>query len=323
MIERSWEGRGGSVGPEGMTLPEGHERTVKTDDGAELAVTILEPCEPTIVATPAADEASPALPAPAEIREPGTVVLAHGWTNARVIWAPVVRRLLAAQHRVVLYDQRGHGASTFGRQAPSPARLGRDLARLLDQLDLFDVVLAGHSMGGFSVMAFAGDHPDQLREQVRGLALVSTAAHGLGFGRLDPVAAWLFGSPTLSRMLVRPRLGLFLVRGVVGRWPHRAHLAITRELFLATDPGVRQACFREFGTMDLRPGLAHVAVPAVVVVGSRDTLTPPHLARAVASEIGGASFELIPDAGHMLPLEEPDHIAATITRLTASSDPRQ
>lgn len=61
--------------------------------------------------------------------------------------APVAHRLLDAGHRVVLYDQRGHGESSLGRAPVTVERLGEDLAAVLKHLDVRDAVLAGHSMG--------------------------------------------------------------------------------------------------------------------------------------------------------------------------------
>src|SRR5262249_28717953 len=121
-----------------LTLPPGEERTVVTDDGAALAVTDTRPDDR---------------------RGTATVVFAHCWTNNRAVWAPVAREVLAAGHRVVLYDQRGHGASTVGEEPPRVPRLGADLARILAELDLHDTVLVGHSMGGFGTVAFACEHP--------------------------------------------------------------------------------------------------------------------------------------------------------------------
>ena len=75
------------------------------------------------------------------------VVLAHCWTGSQQVWAPVARRLVAAGCRVVRWDQRGHGRSRAGHKGHSIEGLADDLASVLDQLDLHDVVLAGHSMG--------------------------------------------------------------------------------------------------------------------------------------------------------------------------------
>jgi pimeloyl-ACP methyl ester carboxylesterase len=220
-----------------------------------------------------------------------------------------------AGHPVVAYDQRGHGASTFGPEAPTVERLGDDLAAVLDQLDVRDAVLTGHSMGGFSVLAYAVHHHDELARRARGLVLVATAAHGVGLGSLDQLASRVVGGQALNWLLARPRLGLFLLRGAVGRHPRRNDISATRDLFLATKPEVRAACYLLCTQMDLRAGLPSIDVPTVVLAGTRDSVTPARLGRTIADMVPGARFELLPDAGHMLVLEETERVVAAIVRL--------
>jgi pimeloyl-ACP methyl ester carboxylesterase len=282
------------LGSERMTLPEGTEHVVRTDDGAELAVTVCGPTQGPVV------------------------VLAHGWLCARWMWAPVAQRLVDSGHQVVAFDQRGHGESTAGEIAPTVDRLGTDLAVVLGALKIRDAVLVGHSMGGFASMAYACDHPEDFRDRIRALVLVSTAAHGLGFGRLDPFLGRLAGSDLVTRAVSRPRLGAVIVRGVVGKEPKSADLVAISELVAATDPAVRAACYLGFGQMDHRERLAKVDVPTVVMVGSHDALTPPRLGKAIARVIPGARFEVIDDAGHMLPFEAPDRIAKVTAELSGT-----
>jgi pimeloyl-ACP methyl ester carboxylesterase len=293
----------GTANQAGLVLPDGDEHVVVTDDGAELAVTVIRP------------EGTRRGRLRRRRSRPATVVLVHGWTNTRAVWGPVARRLLVAGHPVIAYDQRGHGASTFGPEAPTVQRLGQDLAAVLDQLDVRDAVLVGHSMGGFSIMAWAVDHHDELHDRARGLVLVGTAAHGLGFGSLDQLASKVVGGRAVDWVLARPRLGLLLLRSSVGRHPRRRDLSVTRELFLATKPEVRAACYLLCTQMDLRSGLPSIDLPTVVLAGGRDSVTPARLGRTIADTIPGARFELLPDAGHQLMLEETDRVAASVLRL--------
>jgi non-heme chloroperoxidase len=309
LAERAWRSTADPDGEGGLTLPEGDARTVRTDDGAELAVTIAGP--------------SAGSRKRLGKRRAPTVVLAHCWACDSHTWAPVARRLVESGHRVVLYDQRGHGRSTLGDEPLTVARLGDDLATVLEQLGLRNAVVAGHSMGGFGAMAFVCDHPDLLRDRVRGLMLVSTASHGVGLGALDPLATWVLSSGALSWIMRRPHLGLVLVRGTLGRRPVHAHLAATRDMFVATEGAVRAASFTGFGQMDHREGLAKVDVPTVVVVGSRDPITPLRQARAIAATIPDARLEVVDGAGHMLPLEAPDPLADLIAEISGRGSPVQ
>ncbi len=129
-------------------------RTVRTKDGAHLAVWDL-------------DGDGPDAP---------VVVLPHCWGCSHEIWIPVARRLSKSGHRVVLYDQRGHGASTRGTAPLAIDTLAHDLEVVLEGTDVRDAVLAGHSMGGITIMSLAAERPQVLKERAKATVLVATAA---------------------------------------------------------------------------------------------------------------------------------------------------
>ena len=112
-------------------------------------------------------------------------MLSHCWTGSRATWEPVAARLVAAGRQVVLYDQRGHGASTMGPDNPTVEQLGEDLAAVLEAVDARDAVLAGHSMGGMAIQALAVARPDVVAERVRALVLAGTAGFGVAGGPLS------------------------------------------------------------------------------------------------------------------------------------------
>ena len=241
----------------------------------------------------------------------GTVVLSHCWTGSRSVWAPVAVRLVEQGCRVVLYDQRGHGASTLGSSTPSIARIGADLAAILEAVDVHDAVVAGHSMGGMAAQALAVDHPGVVADRVRALVLVGTAGAQIVGLPLAGAGGLTLGSPLVERVL-RGAAGPAMLRATVGRSPRHGHLVATRDAFVATPPDVRLAFFRAIRAMDLRPGLASISVAVTVVNGSRDLLITPRRARALARAVPGARLVEVPGAGHMLPYEEPDLVAGVI-----------
>jgi pimeloyl-ACP methyl ester carboxylesterase len=242
-----------------------------------------------------------------------TVVLVHGWVCNRGFWNPVARRLVASGHRVVIYDHRGHGRSTVGDAPASIARLGDDIAAVLDAVDARDAVLAGHSMGGMAAQAYVLDHPDDAADRLRGLVLVATAAAEVnrGWGEL---AVRIVGNPRIDRLL-RSRVGASMMRGTVGRAPHMPHLVSSRDAFVGTSAEVRAAHLRAMGAMDHRHGLPSVQVPTTVIVGTRDTLTPPAQGRLIAELVPGARLVEAHGTGHMVHLEEPDLVANEIADL--------
>jgi non-heme chloroperoxidase len=265
---------------------------------------------PTAVAT--ADGASLAV---WDIGKGPTVVLPHCWGCSHEIWVPVARRLVEGGHRVVLYDQRGHGASTRGTTPLSIEGLAHDLTTVLDALNVEDAVLAGHSMGGMTIMSLATHRPEILNRRAKSLVLVATGATSSAPGPAQAAraAAALIGSPVVSRALRSPN-GRRFVRGAFGNSPQGAHLDLTRNLFGDCTPSVRAGYLTSMASMNLLKGIASIEMPTTVLVGSKDALTPPRLANQMVAHIPGARLVTLEGRGHMLPLEDPDAVADEIIR---------
>ena len=97
-----------------------------------------------------------------------TVLLSHGVTLTSRVWVKQFAELPELGFRVVAFDHRGHGESLAGDSGHSVSNLGWDVRSVIEGLDLRDVVVVGHSMGGIAVQAFAIEHPDVVRERVLG-----------------------------------------------------------------------------------------------------------------------------------------------------------
>ena len=246
------------------------------------------------------------------------IVLVHGWTEDRRVWKPVANRLAESGARVIAYDQRGHGSSGVGTDGYSIDALADDLRAVLDGLDLHDAVVAGHSMGGMAAQAFACRHPEVLAERVAGLVLVSTAAADTGAaGRAERPAAAVMSSPLFQRTISHPTIGPLLTRGAVGRKPAIGHLRATAEMLAGTSVATRTGFLSAMGGMDLTSRLPDLKVPVTVMVGTRDQLTPLRAGQRIAALIPGARLEVVPDAGHQLPLEAPDLVTRLILETPA------
>ena len=193
---------------EGVTRPD--HQVVRTPDGAELAVWDLAGDGP----------------------EAPVVVLPHCWGCSHEVWLPVARRLRGQGFRVVLYDQRGHGISTRGTAPLTIETLAHDLTAVLEATDVHDVVLAGHSMGGMTIMSLATHRPEVFNERAKATVLVATAATSVGdrSARKARVASALVASSVVTRAM-RAKNGHLFVRYAFGDSPVRAHLDLTRELF--------------------------------------------------------------------------------------------
>ncbi|MBY8876782.1 alpha/beta fold hydrolase [Actinacidiphila acidipaludis] len=259
-----------------------------------------------------------------------TVVLAHGWTCSTLFWAPVVR-LLAADHRVVAYDQRGHGRSggPATRTGYSTDLLADDLQAVLETVvpDGQQAVLAGHSMGGMTIMAASGRVPVTTRTAA--VLLAST-----GSGRLlgsTEVLPPRFGGRWLRRVLhrqllvsrlplgpVTPVSKAALKYGVLGAASSPAQVTFTARIVHACRPRHRSAWGQVLALLDLDRELAAIGAPTAVLVGTSDKLTPKSHAHRMAAALPQlVSLTELPHLGHMTPIEDPPAVAQVIRDLAA------
>jgi pimeloyl-ACP methyl ester carboxylesterase len=275
---------------EGVARPD--HQIVRTSDGAELAVWDL----------------------PGDGPDAPVVVLPHCWGCSHEIWIPVARRLREQGHRVVLYDQRGHGLSTRGTAPLAVDTLALDLEAVLEATDVRDIVLAGHSMGGMTIMSLATFRPDVFKERTKAAVLVATAASAVGAGVGSPeLAGAVISHPLVTRAMLSKN-GHFLVRSAFGAQPVRSHVVLTRDIFANCDPKVRGDFIISLGRLDLLEGIASIDVPTTVMVGTRDTLTVPKKAQQMVATIPGSRLVTLKNKGHMLPLEDPDAVTDEIRR---------
>lgn len=245
-----------------------------------------------------------------------TVVLAHGWTLTRASWLPVVEELVARGLRVVAYDQRGHGRSGPLKGRPSVRGLGDDLAAVLDVVaPTGPVVLGGHSMGGMTVMAYAGLHPGEFASRVVGVVLVATSAgdlKGTGLGSLEARAMWL-----ASRMPAVAAGRLVTTRGqrhlLFGVDPDPEHVRLTRDQVAGTTLPTMGRFYSALSEHDEAEALAQLeGVPTVVLVGTLDKLTPRRHAERLAELVPHADLRVLEGRGHMLGYEATDEVVAAL-----------
>ncbi len=258
-----------------------------------------------------------------------TVVLIHGWTCSAGYWAPVIRQLRGAL-RVVTYDQRGHGASDPpGPSGCSTAVLADDLTAVLDTaVGGGSAVLAGHSMGGMTILASA-DRPE-VRNRTTAVLLAST-----GFTRLtaESLVFPIRRSPRLARAArrfilsssapmgpVSPLTRAALSYMTLGPATAKELAAINAAMVHRCDRRVRGAWGRVLTGLDISHALPHLGVPTRVLVGSRDRMTPPVHPRLLAGPLPRCEgLTVLPGVGHMTPLEAPGAVAALIRKLAATA----
>ena len=264
-----------------------------------------------------AEEIVPPRPVPPGVP---TVVLAHGWCLDHTSWVRVIAGLLDRRDvKIVVYDQRGHGKSSMGEIEVANVRiLGDDLFEVIHaDAPQGPIVLAGHSMGGMSIMAYAGLHHDHFAERVRGVVLASTASSIEGRdpipleGLLMAVASRAPGIP--PRILV-PRL----VQGrlVFGSRANRDDIKHAVKQIQQTKMPTIGRFFYALTSHDEAEALAHfVDVPTHIIAGDEDRLIPVPNARALLRYIPDADLTVLPGVGHMTTYEAAGQIADAIDAL--------
>lgn len=272
---------------------------MKTHDGLELHVTTHGP-----------DDA------------PLTVVLSHCWTADEADWHYQVRDLMSHYGhgvRILTWDHRGHGRSQHAPLGDCTIHnLARDMGDVIDaHASRGPVVVAGHSIGGMTMMTLPEMRPD-LTARIAGLLFVATSS-----GRLDTVT---LGLPETGRLLkaqiprilaIRARIhsrsqrrrSPTIERQVVGRFlfgsPARQRdCGLVVDQIINCPPATMSGFYNDLMQHERTDGLtAYDGIPTTVLVGSADRLTPPQHARRLAGAIRGARLVVCPGAGHMLTLE--------------------
>ena len=270
---------------------------------------------------------------------PVTVVFCHGYALSQEVWH-YQRQDLAADLRLVLWDQRSHGRS--GRSDPehvSIDQLGADLAAVIAATapGPGPVVLVGHSMGGMTIMALAHLRPELFGTKVIGVMLISTAAHLVDATAwlpppLRPVARWV--GPTLLRGSARGRraamterlrqsggdLAFLSTRYIAFADPDVSPAVVDflERVIRATPISVVADFYLALVEHDKRIALGTVGkVPTVVCTGEADRLIPAEQSADLAAAIPGANLVLVPEAGHVVILERPEIVTEEISDLVA------
>lgn len=265
---------------------------------------------------------------------PVTVVFVHGWTLSQRTWDEVVDALPVAARtevRTVRFDLRGHGNSDPAE--PGSANIDRcadDIAEIIEQwVPDGPIVLAGHSMGGMSIMALAERHPHVL-DRLAGVAFVASSSGDLAAPPLG-LPALLAALVNRGERVVRKRLATARGRRLVtrsaplrpglrwllfGKRAQAQHVAATADWLGAVHPA-NMAAYRESLAEHERASVLgkFAGVPTIVLAGTADRLTPFSHARRIVEHLPTARLFVYPGSGHMLPLERTGEVTDRLGEL--------
>ncbi|MEI7593089.1 MAG: alpha/beta hydrolase [Actinomycetes bacterium] len=256
------------------------------------------------------------------------LVLIHGVTLQAEVWAPMLH-LLADRFRVVAVDVRGHGRSVVGQDGIGRRLAARDLATVFEHLDLQGAIVMGHSMGGMILGEFCGDFPDLVSERVAGLVFMSTASSQLVPAALVPFAERIERyalrrvetGRSLPRVMGDNNRSLVATRVAFGSRPSGVAVEQARRLGADVDLSAYLPLWLDLFDYDGEAALAAVDVPALVLVGARDLLTPVSMAKRIDRHLQHSTMLVIPGAGHQLMQERPREVSEAIVDLARGLNP--
>jgi pimeloyl-ACP methyl ester carboxylesterase len=252
--------------------------------------------------------------------EAPVLLFVHGFSLDGTTWFEQWMDL-STEFRCVVMDQRGHGRSGPAAHGDLSLRsMARDIAAVLDLVSPENpAVLIGHSMGAMAILALAEQRAELFGRRVAGVVLVGAASSDLLAGAMGSVTE-----------LLRPRLGSFSaaarrvdrlrkavlaspadIRGAVVRLtqfgPDASGAMVDHVVMLAQQASseVWTQGLAALMETDLRVALPRVTVPALVVVGEHDRVTPPGSAVGLAGALPDGRLVVLEGAGHMAMLERP------------------
>jgi 3-oxoadipate enol-lactonase len=237
------------------------------------------------------------------------LLLVHGFPLDHSMWSGQIEPL-SARHRVIAPDLRGFGQSGVIEGVVEMAQFADDLAALLDFLEIDKVVLCGLSMGGYIALEFWRWYAQRLQ----GLILCDTRAKNdtpeAAANRLVVAEKVLCeGSHTVADAMI-PKLFSPIT---MQEQPHLAEKI--KQVIDRTDPrGVAAAALGIGQRADFTAELARIRCPTLLIVGESDAISPVAEMQAISKAIPKAEFKIIPQAGHMAPMEKPAEVNAVIER---------
>jgi pimeloyl-ACP methyl ester carboxylesterase len=245
------------------------------------------------------------------------VVLVHSWGVNSEMWNYQIPALLEHGLRCVAFDRRGHGRSADPGRGYDPDTLADDLGAVIEQLDLRDAVLVGHSMGGGEIARYLTRH---------------------GSGRVGKVVLLASTTPFVTRTADNPHgvdpavlaAGRAIWRKDFPKWiadntdpffvsetsaPMKAWGV---QMLLKTPLPILLECNRVVAETDYRPDLRGIKVPTLVIHGDKDVSAPLDLTgRPSAALIPGARLEVYEGAPHGLFITHMDRLNADLAAFAA------
>lgn len=234
-----------------------------------------------------------------------TLVFMHGYLGASVIWSEILARL-GGRYRCIAIDARGTGDGARPRGGYTIDRWAADVLAVADALGVGRFCYVAHSMAGLTGYRLAIEHPGRLTRLI--LTCPSPAGPPrAGRAAFAPFrAAWAAGdAASMSELLASTSVAL----------PDASVTSLRGRLAIAAAAGHVDALLDDSADIDLRPGLAAIHTPALLVLGAADPALTAGLADFAL--LPNATLEVMSGVGHVPPLERAAAFADALGRFLA------
>ena len=224
------------------------------------------------------------------------VILIHGAGGHHLYWPPQVRRY--PNERIFAVDLPGHGKSPNVGQHTIQDYAG-EIVAFLETLKLGRAVLVGHSMGGAVALQAAIAAPDH----ILGLALLGSAARL----RVSPALLHSASDPSKAADTVSMIMENSFAEGTAAGLKELA-----AQRMLEIRPSVLYGDLLACEAYDPGEGIAEIAAPTLILFGREDHMVPVGAGRLLQQNMQHARMDVLDGAGHMLMLEQPERVAASL-----------
>jgi 3-oxoadipate enol-lactonase len=250
------------------------------------------------------------------------LVLIMGYRLSSLAWPLAFIEALAERFTVVLFDNRGTGASDKPTCGYEISNMARDVGGLLDHLEIARANVLGYSMGGAIAQEFIRQFPDR----VLGLVLCATMCGGpRAVYAPPPVVRVMRELDGLEPEEIARRIWeVTYSPGYLENHRDQAEDQMRREIAAPTPLHAADLQFQAFAEFDCAKALANIKAPTLVLTGDLDRLVSPQNSKFIASHISGASLTVIPGCGHRMMWEATDECIGLVTEfLTGVSEERR
>jgi 3-oxoadipate enol-lactonase len=244
------------------------------------------------------------------------IIFIHGFPFNKSSWEPQLKAL-SGEFRTIAYDIRGFGQSGSGDEKPSIDLFASDLIAFLDALKIKKCIACGLSMGGYILMNAAGRFPERF--------------HALVFCDTQCIADSEEGKEKRFKTIQEIEsggLGNFIEKFTNSVLCEKTKVdksqivSQTRDIVRqASEETVTQTLLALAERKETCSAIKKLSMPALVICGKEDTLTPVTQSEFLFNNIGGSDLKVLADAGHLSNIEQPEefnrHLNAFCQKITA------